>query len=583
MFTDETLEAAGAESLWRKTQQFEYDSRPRLVKPVSTVCKAHEQSSSSWRTETGCQTLPFETAESGVQARHRSDCGTQTDPGVHPADSLPLVNKDVSDLPGLQEFLQRVEDTVVRELAKNARSHAFDGFQVNWEERDQTVRRRCVLMLVACAAASSHSVSCVHRLQYREAQERGLHVTCLSWNCTGSVIACSFGRQIISAHNLGFEGLDLNMVDDGDWSTEKAFVCTWNLQRRGLDPGRPDVVIDASAAVMSLAFHPTRPSLIAGGLYSGEVVVWDSSRSQDPLLAQTGMSEDTHRDPVYQVRWLPVGRRAEQVVLSAGTGGRVLLWNLEEDGRLKLSDGYALLCQQVPHSGTLSKARSSGCVGVTSLTLSPWDPDVFLVGSEGGLVLKCSFSAPTPAAMETTATSEGEGVTLRAPARFSFTPRCGPVHTLHCSPFHSAAVCASQSCVFLGYRNLFLSGGTDGLAHLHSLLQPDPLLSLRVCDAYIFSLRWSPTRPLLFAAATALGTVLIFDLGRRSLRQVATIDQTTGGRPAYCLEFNPQQTDLLATGNADGSVNIWHLSTELTEQGSREVAQLEQLANELAE
>ncbi|KAI1882450.1 hypothetical protein AGOR_G00250880 [Albula goreensis] len=506
MFTDETLEAVGAESSWRKTQQFEYDSR-------------------------GCQTLPLEMAESGVQARHRSDCGTQTDPGVHPADSPSLVNEDVSDLPGLQEFLQRVEDTVVRELAKNARSHAFDGFQVNWEERDQTV-------------------SCVHRLQYREAQERGLHVTCLSWNCTGSVIACSFGR-----------------VDDGDWSTEKAFVCTWNLQRRGLDPGRPDVVIDASAAVMSLAFHPTRPSLIAGGLYSGEVVVWDSSRSQDPLLAQTGMSEDTHRDPVYQVRWLPVGRRAEQVVLSAGTGGRVLLWNLGEDGRLKLSDGYALLCQQVPHSGTLSKARSSGCVGVTSLTLSPWDPDVFLVGSEGGLVLKCSFSAPTPAAMATTATSEGEGVTLRAPARFSFTPRCGPVHTLHCSPFH---------------RNLFLSGGTDGLAHLHSLLQPDPLLSLRVCDAYIFSLRWSPTSSACAGPHTS-GTVLIFDLGRRSLRQVATIDQTTGGRPAYCLEFNPQQTDLLATGNADGSVSIWHLSTELTEQGSREVAQLEQLANELAE
>lgn len=38
-----------------------------------------------------------------------------------------------------------------------------------------------------------------------------------------------------------------------------------------------------------------------GGLYSGEVVVWDTSRTQDPILAQTGMSPDTHREPVYQV------------------------------------------------------------------------------------------------------------------------------------------------------------------------------------------------------------------------------------------------------------------------------------------
>lgn len=41
--------------------------------------------------------------------------------------------------------------------------------------------------------------------------------------------------------------------------------------------------------------------VVLGGLYSGEVVVWDTSRTQDPVLAQSGMSADTHREPVYQV------------------------------------------------------------------------------------------------------------------------------------------------------------------------------------------------------------------------------------------------------------------------------------------
>lgn len=75
----------------------------------------------------------------------------------------------------------------------------------------------------------------------------------------------------------------------------------------------------------------------------------------------------------------------------------------------------------------------------------------------------------------------------------------------------------------------------------------------------------------------------MFDLGRRSLRPVATIDQNTSSQPTYCLEFNPKHTNLIAVGNADGSVNIWQLSGELTEQGAKETAVLEQLANEVAD
>ncbi|XP_063066445.1 WD repeat-containing protein 34 [Engraulis encrasicolus] len=500
MFVDETLEVVGTESSWRRSLQSAQESR-------------------------SCQTLPLNTTEIEVQAGDYSDNGTQTDI----QDSFPEY-RETSDCPGLKEFLKGVEDMVIKELIKNSRSHAFDGYEVNWVDHNETV-------------------SCIHRLQHPDALSRGLQVTSLSWSCTGSVIACAFGR-----------------IDDGDWSTERSCVCTWNLDRRVLDPKRADLVIDVASAVMSLAFHPQRPSLIAGGLYSGEVVVWDTSRTQDPMLAQTGMSADTHREPVYQVQWVAGSRRGEMEVVSGGSGGRVLRWRVDAaETRLVLSAGYALVRQQVPMINTLSKGRGGTCIGVTALALSPWDADSFLVGSEGGLVLKCAFSSQTVAA----APPDGESVTLRAPAQFCFAPSSGPVHSVHFSPFH---------------RNLFVSGGTDGLAHVHSLLQPEPLLSLRVCDSsYVFVLRWSPTRPLVFAAATGQGLIHIFDLGRRSLRAVATIDQEAGGKPVYCLEFNPRQTHLLAAGNADGTINIWQLSADLTEQGPREDAQLEQLASEAAD
>lgn len=55
-------------------------------------------------------------------------------------------------------------------------------------------------------------------------------------------------------------------LDGGDWSTEKSYVCTWNLDRRGLNPQRPDLVVDVPSSVMCLAFHPSQPALIAGRL-----------------------------------------------------------------------------------------------------------------------------------------------------------------------------------------------------------------------------------------------------------------------------------------------------------------------------
>lgn len=37
-------------------------------------------------------------------------------------------------------------------------------------------------------------VTCLHTLGYPPAQVQGLHVTSVSWNSTGSVVACAYGR-----------------------------------------------------------------------------------------------------------------------------------------------------------------------------------------------------------------------------------------------------------------------------------------------------------------------------------------------------------------------------------------------------
>ncbi|XP_075295181.1 cytoplasmic dynein 2 intermediate chain 2 isoform X1 [Opisthocomus hoazin] len=502
MFADGTSPGADVESRWRSAQ--------------SARCEAKS-----------CQTGKISTAETAVQSHTRRDAGVQTDPSH---DAVQGCQQEVQvDYTSLLLFLRRVEDAVIKELNENWKSRAFDGFEVNWTDQNETVL-------------------CLHALSYPEAQDQSLQVTGVSWNATGSVVACSYGR-----------------LDDGDWSTEKSYVCTWNLDRRGLNPQCPDLVVDVPSSVMCLAFHPSQPSLIAGGLFSGELVVWDTSRTEDPVVWRTGMTDDTHTDPVYQVNWLPDAQHRNHArLLSVSTDGKILVWREERDGRLALAEGFAVVAQQIPRSARMKKLTwGEAAVGVTSLSFSHFDPRVFVVGVEGGYSLKCSTAAETLALRQM-----GSSVPLRAPAELAFSPHAGPVYAVSCSPFH---------------RNLFLSCGTDGQVHLHSMLQTQPLVSLQLSKKYLFCVRWSPVRPLVFAAASGEGDVHLFDFEKSSQKPTLSIQQTTGEHPVYCLEFSVKQTRLLAAGDATGTVKVWQLSSDFTEQGPREMNHLEQLASEVAD
>ncbi|XP_062815503.1 cytoplasmic dynein 2 intermediate chain 2 isoform X4 [Anolis carolinensis] len=502
MFGDSESSGIDVESAWRRNQG----------------ARCHERS-----TQTGV----ISTAEAVTQSHCCQDAGVQTDAGIDQPQLPGLPSSGPVDYTGLRSFLQRVEEVVIRELDKNWKSHAFDGFEVNWTDQNETV-------------------ICLHSLSYPEAQERKLQVTSVSWNATGAVIACSYGR-----------------LDDGDWSAEKSYVCTWNLDRRALNPTRPDLVVETPSAVMCLAFHPRQPSLIAGGLFSGEVLVWDTGRLEDPLLWRTGMTDDTHTDPVYQVSWLQDSKHSHTFrVLSVSTDGKILVWQEDREGLLKPTDGFAFVLQQIPRSTKLKKqTRGDAAVGLTSLSFSHFEPSVFVVGTEGGCLLKCSTAAEAVALLQ-----KGSSLPLRAPAQFAFSPHGGPVYCVSCSPFH---------------RNLFLSAGTAGHVHLHSMLQAQPLVSLQLSKKYIFSVKWSPVRPLVFAAASGEGELHLFDFGKSSQRPSLSIQQTSDQAPVYCLEFNHRQAQLLAAGDAGGAVKIWQLSSDFTEEGPREMNHLDQLANEV--
>ncbi|KAG8141800.1 putative WD repeat-containing protein [Naja naja] len=71
-------------------------------------------------------------------------------------------------------------------------------------------------------------------------------------------------------------------------------------------------------------------------------------------------------------------------------------------------------------------------------------------------------------------------------------------------------------------------------------------------------------------AGSAPGEVQLFDFAKSSQKPSVSIRQTPHQAPVYCLEFNPRQTQLLAAGDAGGTVKVWQLSSDFTEEGPRD-------------
>lgn len=152
-----------------------------------------------------CQTSRVHRAEAEVQTLATAEAASQTEP-KNPAAEQHLLKPEELDPDGLKVFLGRVEDTVVRQLVRNSRSHAFDGFQVNWKDPSNQVRRTSeapIRVRWKCSGSAGllvgtfcPQVSCHHSLHHPGGLERNLHVTKVSWSCTGAVLACAYGRCV---------------------------------------------------------------------------------------------------------------------------------------------------------------------------------------------------------------------------------------------------------------------------------------------------------------------------------------------------------------------------------------------------
>ncbi|RLN96293.1 hypothetical protein BBJ28_00009328 [Nothophytophthora sp. Chile5] len=311
-------------------------------------------------------------------------------------------------------------------------------------------------------------------------------------------------------------------------------VLFWSL----INPEFPERIYHLPVGVTSIDFSTAHPYLLAVGFVDGVVAIYDTRKDDAvapgpsgsaptgassslaggatassppkrvpiPIATSSG-SSGKHLDAVWQVRW--VARGGGESVVSVSGDGRVVEWSLKKG--LSFSDLMTLKRAPNPLLGGVGAAAAAASGGATGpgaaggggdgvisrqasgrclAFASRGDPSVYFVGTEDGLVHKCSVS-------------------YNEQYLQTYVGHTGPVYQLLVSPFCS---------------DLFLSCSGDWSLKLWHQGEPhgDAALTFRSVDLAqaVLGASWSPSDAAVFAAVAEDGRVEIWDLAQSILDPV---------------------------------------------------------------
>lgn len=513
---------------------------------------------------------------------------------------------------GLSQFLTAVYPFMSDQLTRNSQSNYFEDYIRTLEGTE--------------AYSISRTVSYSHEILDATGAPSLYPCSDCAWNCTGSVLAVSYGRA----------------NHDGWCEHRGPMLAVWNVMKRRNLYTRADIEVEMASCLLCIEFHPELPTILAGGLFNGEIRVWDTdSPNDEPLLMSSTVDDYFHREPIAKVTWTRkllnerLGRGGDMKarlidayhLVSIGGDGKVLFWTMEN--KLMHPTMGAIILPSPKYFGHGASQNKFPVLGGAAIDFSSKDSTIFVVGTEIGGVLKSKFKPDSYTSVASRAqllngimvVKDGEfnwtiealamvnntEANVRADVKrhvekyckvealnviqlenvfasrppplklfgeacnFAFEPHAGPVYAIHFSPFH---------------RNLLLTCSTDGSIKLFNMYKSQPLLRLVPTQGYFFDVQWSPARPLVFAAADGDGMVYVYDLmsdmlnpvisiqvplappvaGDSVSRAASIIPQGVSSKElprVTAIAFNKKDPSTLATVGMAGFVHNWQLSQNL--------------------
>ncbi|KAH7818592.1 putative dynein intermediate chain WDR34 [Monocercomonoides exilis] len=340
------------------------------------------------------------------------------------------------------------------------------------------------------------------------------HCSGLSWNSTGRLLAVSYGQLNHTGWCMHRGIIQLFSVFHEE---QKKGVTKFSTANRGIsDENSLFASAEVNSCLLCVACHPTDPTLVAGGSFSGAVHVFDFKNREEPVILSSSIDAECHNEPVSAVAWVKHGSAIgnDYDLCSLGSDGKVFLWTL--DNRLAFPVGeYVIQNRTSPLSSITSlpslSSQPLAPVAGTALSLSPFDQSQFYFATETGGVFKGSFRKDPKWGLKRQLDRKDASSSEKQapnPVTFNYAPHVGPVNGISACYRH---------------RNLFVSAGADGSLTLRNALSREPIFS-ETLKSPILSVAWSTRAPRVIAAGSSKGGLSLFRLSADKLSLCSTIN-----------------------------------------------------------
>ncbi|NWX12210.1 WDR78 protein, partial [Aegotheles bennettii] len=316
---------------------------------------------------------------------------------------------------------------------------------------------------------------------------------------------------------------------------KQGLACCWSLK----NPMWPERIFHCEHGVTAVDFSMTSPNLLAVGMYNGSVAIYDVRSRKDTALLDSRDSSNKHTGPVWELRWVEQDRGdgKKERLICISSDGRVTEWfiqnRLDCTDLMKIrrteSEKKKLPSEKERKSESLISQRAAGMC----FDFHPKDANLYLAGTEGGHIHKCSCSC-----------SEQFLETYRG--------HKGPVYKVAWNPFST---------------DVFLSCSADGSIMLWHQESQAPILTFSSTNTFVHDITWSPKSAGIFAAASE-SRVDIWDLSVSVFYPV--ISSSANPRAKFTSVHFAENTDCLLMGDSEGEVGVFELQN-LRAPGSSKV------------
>ncbi|KAF5304719.1 hypothetical protein FQA39_LY09496 [Lamprigera yunnana] len=159
------------------------------------------------------------------------------------------------------------------------------------------------------------------------------------------------------------------------------------------NPSYPEYICMTESAVMCIDIHKKYPYMVAVGLFDGNVMVYNIQATYKEPAYQSNSVTQKHNDIVWEIKWGPDLQDGEMNFFSVSSDGKVNHWILmqTELSVTTILNLYLEREQVRGPDGTL--VRRKACA--TCVTFHPKNHLIYLVGTEEGLIYKCSTAYST--------------------------------------------------------------------------------------------------------------------------------------------------------------------------------------------